>query len=42
MRTLFNVMGTAFWAVCILTLSPVIILAWALVSLGYGKDLEGY
>ena len=42
MKTLFNALGAIFWVVCILTLAPVIILAWVLVSLGYGKELEGY
>ena len=42
MKTLFNALGAIFWVACILTLTPVIILAWVLVSLGYGKELEGY
>ena len=42
MKTLFNAFGTVLWVACILTLAPVIILAWVLVSLGYGKELEGY
>ena len=42
MKTLFNAFGAIFWVVCILTLAPVIIFAWALVSLGYGNELEGY
>ena len=42
MKTLFNALGAIFWVACILTLAPVIILAWVLVSLGYGKELEGY
>ena len=42
MKTLFNALGAIFWVACILTLAPVIILAWVLVSLGYGRELEGY
>ena len=42
MKTLFNALGAIFWVVCILALAPVIILALVLVSLGYGRELEGY
>ena len=42
MKTLFKAFGTVLWVVCMIALTPVIILAWVLVSLGYGKELEGY